>query len=148
MSKKVYLAGPMRGYDQLNYPAFDKGKALLEAKGWQVFSPADHDRELGFEDLRASFEWDLITILRDVDAIVMLPGWEHSTGVTRAELPVAQTIGLEVYEITCLLSGNIVQLTAEEVAERNPDFADAEQRHYDAGYDDGYADGQDSCDCD
>lgn len=41
---RVYLAGPMRGLPQFNFPAFDAGAATLEALGHEVFNPADRDR--------------------------------------------------------------------------------------------------------
>ncbi len=45
----IYIAGPMSGYPQYNFPAFDKARDELEKNGWQVGSPADMDREHGFD---------------------------------------------------------------------------------------------------
>ena len=40
----TYLAGPMRGYKDYNFPAFDAARDQLVKEGWRVISPADIDR--------------------------------------------------------------------------------------------------------
>ena len=100
----VYLAGPMRGIDQFNFPAFDEAARNLRAIGWTVFSPAEHDRESGFDetrntlegfDIKQAFQWDCNRVC-EADYIVLLPGWEKSQGVA-AELTVARMVGTEVF---------------------------------------------------
>ena len=100
----VYLAGPMRGIDQFNFPAFDVAAAHRRAEGWTVLSPADRDREHGFDetlnsldgfDLEAAMSHDLRWII-DADGIVLLPGWKNSTGA-RIERLVAETCGKKVW---------------------------------------------------
>ncbi len=51
MSEKptIYIAGPMSGYPQYNFPAFDEARDELRENGWQVVSPADMDREHGLD---------------------------------------------------------------------------------------------------
>lgn len=46
-SRRAYIAGPMRGYDRFNFPAFDAAKDRLIEMGWDVVSPADLDRAVG-----------------------------------------------------------------------------------------------------
>jgi hypothetical protein len=96
---KIYLAGPMRGYANFNFPAFDKAAALLRAEGHEVFSPAERDRTVhgtalennptGDEDiatktvgfsLREALGADMEYICKTADTIALLPGWEKSTG--------------------------------------------------------------------
>jgi hypothetical protein len=85
---KVYIAGPMRGYVDYNFAAFDAAAAMLESDGHEVVNPAQMDRDVGFdpkstevsnEFLRDALRRDLSAIC-DCDAIAMLPGWEHSGG--------------------------------------------------------------------
>lgn len=95
----IYLAGPMRGVDRFNFPAFDAAAKRLREAGWHVLSPAEHDRDAGFDetlnslsgfDIDAAFAWDLEQI-RHCDAIYLLHGWERSTGAL-AELSVARML--------------------------------------------------------
>jgi len=93
--KFVYVAGPMRGLPQFNFPAFDQARDHLVSDGYAVISPADIDRASGFTETEddPAFTVDLIKkfVLRDFhalyfmdarhgDAIALLPGWESSTG--------------------------------------------------------------------
>ena len=110
---RVYLAGPMRGRDQHNFPAFHGAAFALRGLGYNVVSPAEHDLELGFDpdktiaeqdidfDLRAVLAWDMQQVLA-VDAVVTLPGWAHSSGA-RAEVAVAQAGGVPVMELAEIL---------------------------------------------
>lgn len=103
---KLYVAGPMRGYDQFNFPAFDRAAAVLRAAGHEAISPAEMDREAGLDETaNTSEDFDVKDALRrdfevilSADGIVMLPGWEDSTGAN-AERFVAETTGRAVYEL-------------------------------------------------
>lgn len=101
---KMYLAGPMRGYDRFNFPAFDAATARLRELGFEVASPAEHDRDTGFDetlnsldgfDMRQAFRWDCEQVL-SADAVVVLPGWEASTGAG-LEVQIARFAGVPVY---------------------------------------------------
>lgn len=103
--QRAYIAGPMRGYDQFNFPAFDHCAAELRMAGWSVRSPAEHDRENGFDetlnsldgfDMKAAMRWDIESVLW-ADAVVLLPGWHASSG-TAIELTVADAVGTPVFE--------------------------------------------------
>ena len=91
-SKTCYVAGPMRGHPRFNFPAFDAAAQALRAKEWEVISPAEMDREHGFDGSREPTAQELVEMFeRDFDAIarvpyiVLLPGWRMSEGTT-AEL--------------------------------------------------------------
>jgi hypothetical protein len=109
---RVYIAGPMRGVPRFNFPAFDAAKKKLVAQGFEVISPADMDRDIGFDpaDLPPDYDWHDIdsigfslpdAIHRDVEAvkkcnaIYMLCGWERSRGAC-AEKALAEWMGLTV----------------------------------------------------
>lgn len=97
---RLYLAGPMRGIPDYNFPAFDRYAAALRAQGHVVFSPADGDRWLllstGREpEARACFELDTQWLCREAEAIILMPGWEFSKGAT-AEKALAEALGLGV----------------------------------------------------
>jgi hypothetical protein len=104
---RVYIAGPMRGYPQFNFPAFDAARDAWAARGWEVVSPADMDRTLdGVQennptpDQIHSFAHYMrrdISALLTVDAIAFLPGWEASTGAN-VEKVVAQALNLDQYD--------------------------------------------------
>ena len=109
----VYIAGPMRGHPEFNFPAFDEAESMLKAsKEYSyVYSPANIDRANGFdptgmkgtaEELIAAgfsvinaLQADLDLILNYCDEVYMLPGWSKSAGAT-AERAVALAIGLKV----------------------------------------------------
>lgn len=91
---RIYLAGPMTGYPDFNYPAFHAAAADLRGRGFKVINPAENhggDQSLPMiEYLRA----DLPQVLA-VDAVALLPGWEKSTGA-KIEVVVAQHAGVDV----------------------------------------------------
>ena len=98
----IYIAGPMTGYPEFNFPAFDKARDSLNAQGWVVLSPADLDREAGYgpdsdktEPLKEVIKRDLSAI-QSVDAMFMLDGWQSSKGA-RAEHALAVWLGLAIY---------------------------------------------------
>ncbi len=112
---KIYLAGPMRGIPEFNFPAFTAAAAKLRAKGHFVFNPAEKDNEKHGTDiskgnvtgdetiaakdhgfnLRDAFAVDLTFICQEAEGIALLPGWENSKGAT-AEHATAVALGLEV----------------------------------------------------
>lgn len=109
MTQSIYIAGPMRGYPEFNFPAFYAAEDDLVLQGITVFNPARHDiedlgmcvdgltgdmSELPDFDLIDALRWDVQRVL-DADAIYMLQGWENSTGA-RAEHALAIAAGKEI----------------------------------------------------
>lgn len=97
---RVYIAGPMTGIEQFNFPAFDAASEDLRDFGYDVVSPAELDSPAARAAALASKDGDVAhyaegdswgTLLaRDVkliadegiEAIVVLPGWEVSRGAS------------------------------------------------------------------
>lgn len=110
---KIYVAGPMRGIPEFNFPAFHAATEMLRGQGHDVFNPAENDVDSGnFTDkgfaegdivkaeeggfnLRKALGDDLAWICAEAEAIYMLPGWENSKGA-KAEHATAHALGLEV----------------------------------------------------
>lgn len=98
-----YIAGPMRGYERWNFPAFREACAYVRSVGLTCISPHELDEAIGFtEDTTELPEGFMAGALRrdveallEVDRVLLLPGWEQSTGA-RFELDVARNIGLKV----------------------------------------------------
>jgi hypothetical protein len=113
MTNRIYIAGPMTGYKNFNFEAFDEAAAALREKGWLVINPADLDRlHWGFDGyppedivprlfptkeamIRSCIARDIGAIMEftDGDAIYMLEGWRQSTGAN-AEFAVFKWLSL------------------------------------------------------
>jgi len=88
--KTIYIAGPMKGYEDNNRRAFTDAEWRLGEAGWHVVNPANFDAVFGKADgklLDACMEAELAAIPH-LDAIYLLKGWERSEGA-RKELLVA-----------------------------------------------------------
>jgi len=103
----------MRGIPFWNFDSFDDASEWLRRNGYNVISPAEHDREVDPDcvldpnyltggETPGAFEkllgWDFAQIAGpECDGIVLLPGWEKSTGAAH-ELYVCRALGKPVYE--------------------------------------------------
>lgn len=96
----AYVAGPMSGYPERNYPAFDEAERYLRARGWRVFSPAEMDRADEANPATVPFaeamRRDYVALTRS-GALFLLRGWGGSDGA-RAELACALVLRLRIYE--------------------------------------------------
>lgn len=93
---KIYLSGPMTGYEDFNRPLFASVAASLRARGYDVVNPAEHDHLAISDDWSAYLRKDL-KLLSDCDAVVVLPKWNRSRGA-RLEVYIAVTLGMPVLE--------------------------------------------------
>lgn len=100
---RLYLAGPMRGIPEWNFPAFRAAAAALRARGYEVVSPAEMDDAIGgpevaVQDMRNTLSRDLVEVFK-CDGIALLPGWESSPGAL-LERHAAETVGLRVFTVS------------------------------------------------
>ena len=97
--KKVYLSGPMTGYENHNFSEFDRMTEKLEAFGYEVVNPASLSVDFNIENpTRQDYYRKDIRALTYCDTILMLEGWERSHGA-QFERYVALELGLFiVYE--------------------------------------------------
>jgi hypothetical protein len=93
---KVYISGPMTGYPEFNYPAFNDAAEHLRALGHEVLSPAEVDVLPG-TTWETYLRADIILLVRS-DAVAVLPGWEMSRGA-RLEVHIAHALGMTVLPI-------------------------------------------------
>lgn len=102
-----YLAGPMSGYHQFNFPEFGRIAAALRRKGYTIVSPHELDGSLmqaevkaatGSETRLAAHSPIWRQLLKRDAAIVMdencigviaIPGWEYSFGAAQIEVYLA-----------------------------------------------------------
>ena len=103
----AYIAGPMRGKDRLNEPAFRAAASHVTRLGYRPVIPHDitvgehqgacpegYDAAEGSEHSGWCYLRSDITVMASCDAVVMLPGWTDSKGAsieheiaTRLEIP-------------------------------------------------------------
>jgi len=115
----VYVAGPMRGREDFNFPAFNEAAASLRARGHTVFNPAERDVDVlgvrafkvkdgderkvkGFS-LREALHDDTAWITLHADAIALLDGWADSKGAT-AEACLGWALGIQVAPLASFLA--------------------------------------------
>jgi len=96
---KLYLAGPMTGLPEYNFPAFEMACKQLRANGLVINSP--HEIAHEEPDGRGSLDYEVyiragLKMLLECTGIIMLPGWELSKGCF-TELYVATALGLTIF---------------------------------------------------
>lgn len=87
----VYIAGPMTGLPEFNFPEFFRAQAYLEVRGFDVLNPARRPAVDG-ESWASCLRKALRDVL-DADAVALLPGWETSRGAV-LEVNVAASLGM------------------------------------------------------
>lgn len=105
--RKIYLSGKMTGLPNNGFEIFDRNRDFLTEKGWDVISPADIDRSLGFdptvptafteEQYQETIKRDYAALL-ECDSIAFMPNWVNSRGAL-LESNFANVLKLERYRV-------------------------------------------------
>ncbi|CAD6876126.1 DUF4406 domain-containing protein [Methylomonas fluvii] len=98
---RLYLAGPMTGIPDYNYPLFNAMAERLRAKGFEVENPAENQAP-------ACGSWAgymrlALSQLMTCEVVAFLPNWEASRGA-RLEYQVAKELGLKICLVDDLLN--------------------------------------------
>lgn len=94
---RIYIAGPMSGYEDHNFPAFNEAARQLSDAGYSVLNPAE---ETG---VRPGWTWaqylkhDLPLMLK-CEGVATLDGWEGSRGAL-LEVHVASQLEMPVRSV-------------------------------------------------
>jgi len=99
LNKTYYLAGPMTGYHDFNYPAFERAQLNLLAAGISVRSPHNLEApdlpEEG-EQLWQTMMRKALNMLIGCQGIILMPGWIDSKGALQ-ELNTAASFKMPAY---------------------------------------------------
>jgi len=97
--KTIYLAGPITGEPNWK-EVFGKAAQDLASIDYIILNPAEIaklvDTQLVLPTYRDYFSTGLLMMVKNADAICMLPNWESSPGA-RAEHEVARALNMEIF---------------------------------------------------
>lgn len=95
-SGTLYVAGPMTGLPEFNYPAFIDAHMSLTSAGFKVLNPARH----GFDPSKTWSDYMRLglTDVTKCDGVAVLDGWHNSSGA-RLEVYVARRLGLPIRSV-------------------------------------------------
>lgn len=92
---KYYIAGPMTGRPNNNFPAFHAAAAHLRGQGHEVVNPAE--LQAPDDQTWQNYMRGALRAMLTCEAVVFLPGWMQSNGA-RLERMVAERLRMPVYD--------------------------------------------------
>jgi hypothetical protein len=113
---RIYIAGPMTGLPDLNFPAFNAEAERLRAAGHEVINPAEINAGRELEGWHACMRRD-IAALMTCDVVQLLPGWQNSVGA-RIECDTATKVAIRVLLPGTLIPESLSQAVRYEAIER------------------------------
>lgn len=93
----LYIAGPMTGLVDFNYPAFFAAERSLSELGHTVLNPARTDSREHCVDWTDYMRASLIDIAH-AEGIALLDGWHHSRGAA-LEYRLGHDLGIPVHPL-------------------------------------------------
>jgi len=91
--ERLYVAGPMSGYPESNYPAFNEAARRLTDAGFEVLNPATS--VVGTEAHYVDFLREDLRMMLECHGVALLEGWWESVGA-RNEAQVAGILKMPV----------------------------------------------------
>ena len=98
---RLYVIGPVSGFDDLNKPAFVQAHKILTHNGYSVLIP--HDFVSMNADWQAAMKRSIETMMK-CDGVAMLEGCERSFGAL-LEQHIAVKLGIPCYTVSEWASG-------------------------------------------
>ena len=95
---RLYIAGPMTGLPEFNYPAFRDAEKHLRAAGFDVLNPIsaeDHNPTPGQPQAWGWYMRHCLRMVLEAEGVALLTGWSTSRGAS-LEHDVASALGLPV----------------------------------------------------
>lgn len=95
---KIYIAGPISGYENLNAPAFKTMQGMLTGIGFTAYNPHEFCAHIKAEcPSDPKYYAEGIRQLTECTDIILLDGWQYSSGA-RVEREVAHLLKLGIHE--------------------------------------------------
>ena len=107
---RIFIAGPMRGYENYNFKKFDYTEEFLRRSGFDAVNPARISRKFKESEINSDITVynKMVDMQQDAErtcnAILLLDGWQWSKGVA-LEINTASELGMQF-----LLESDIAQL--------------------------------------
>ena len=98
--KKVFIAGPMRGYEKYNFPKFDMIEKILKDNGVECVNPGRISRKFKEKDVNSDINVynEMVRLQQEAEktcnAILLLDGWQWSKGA-QLEVKTAAELGMQ-----------------------------------------------------
>ena len=97
---RIFIAGPMRGYENYNFKKFDHIEELLKQLGFDVVNPARISRKFKESEVNSDIAVynKMVDMQQDAErtcnTILLLDGWQWSKGV-KLEVKTASELGMQ-----------------------------------------------------
>lgn len=98
---RLYVSGPMTGYPNKNFDAFNKAAKALRKKGYQIVNPAELDMKHPRPTWAQCLQRDIVAEMR-CNGVATLPGWKHSRGAL-LEVYIANALNWPVHSVAYYL---------------------------------------------
>jgi len=104
---KIYVCGPISGYEDYNLPAFNEAEQTLKNLGHETINPCSLDGDGSRRETWESYLKRDLKLLVDCDAVLLLDNWHSSRGAM-LEFYVATNLKLKFYFWDRLTVGHYV----------------------------------------